>query len=436
METLDLDLGLIAAIVLVFGLVSARAARSLISAPMAFVAIGIVIGPEGFDLLGLEVDAAVLEVLAEVTLAVVLFTDATRIDLRVVRTDGTIPGRLLAIGLPLTVAAGLGAGLLILTDLSLWEAALLAAILAPTDAALGQAVVSDRAIPVRIRQALNVESGLNDGIAAPLVTVFLALAVVEIETGTAATWLRFAGEQIGYALLIGVATGLVGGWLIRTCTDRDWMTGTFRQLSTLALALMAFGFAGAVGGNGFIAAFTAGVAFGVVAREQCPHIGDFSEDEGQLLALLTFLFFGAALAGPALGEITWPILAYSLLSLTLVRAVPVALSQLDGGLRAETTGLLAWFGPRGLASIAFVLMVLEEAELPGGETIQLTVTCTVLLSVIAHGVSARPWARAYGRRMAEAEEREDMPEHQPTPEMRPRITHRLLPRGTGRSGDG
>lgn len=426
MEGLDLDLGLIAAIVLVFGLVSARAARSWITGPMAFVVVGILIGPAGLDVLGLKVDTAALEVLAEVTLAIVLFSDATRIDLRIVRSDGQIPGRLLAIGLPLTVAAGLGAGLLILTDLSLWEAGLLAAILAPTDAALGQAVINERAIPVRIRQANNAESGLNDGIAAPLVTVFLALAAVEIDRGNAGSWVRFAAEEIGYGVLIGVATGAIGAALIRYCTGRGWMTGTFRQLSALALALIAFGFAGAVGGNGFIAAFTGGVAFGLLARHECPHIEDFTEDEALLLTLLTFLFFGAALAGPALDDITWPILAYSLLSLTLVRAVPVALSQLRAGLRLETTAVLAWFGPRGLASIAFVLMVLEEAELPGGDTIRLTVTCTVLLSVFAHGISARPWARAYGRRMAEAEDHDDMPEHQGSPEMRPRITNRLL----------
>ena len=309
----------------------------------------------------------------------------------------------------------------------------MAAILAPTDAALGQAVVSDRSIPVRIRQALNVESGLNDGIAAPLVTLCLALAAVEIDSGDPGTWLRFAGEQIGYGLLVGVATGIAGGWLMRTCTARGWVTGTFRQLSTLAIALVAYGLAGAVGGNGFIAAFTAGVAFGFVARAECPQIEDFAEEEGQLLALLTFLFFGAALAGPALGDLSWQIVAYSVLSLTLVRGVPVALSLLGAGLRTETTALLAWFGPRGLASIAFVLTVLEEADLPGADTIRLTVTCTVLLSVFAHGISARPWARAYGRRMAAAAESDgSMPEHEPGIDLPPRVTHRTRPeRGEG-----
>ncbi len=419
------DLGLIALFVVAFGLVSGLAARSLISGAMAFVAFGMLIGPAGLDILGLELDNAILEVLAEVTLAVVLFTDATRIDLRVARTGAQLPGRLLGIGMPLTVLAGIGAGMVLLTDLSMWEMALLAALLAPTDAALGQAVVTDESIPVRIRQALNVESGLNDGIAAPLVTVFLAVAAVEIDSGDTGTWVQFAGQQIGYGLLIGVASGLAGGWLMRTRTELGWVTGTFRQLATLAVALTAFGLAGAAGGNGFVAAFTAGVAFGLVAREECPHIEDFTEDEGQLLALLTFLFFGATLAGPALGDITWEILAYSVLSLTLLRALPVALSLLGSGLRVETIGFLAWFGPRGLASIAFLVMVLEEAALPGGDTIRLTVTCTVVLSVFAHGISARPWARSYGRRMsAAAEHHDDMPETQPVPDIRPRLTHR------------
>lgn len=420
MESLDLDvdLALVALLVVGFGLVSARAARSLVSGPMAFVAFGILIGGEGLDLLGVEVDAAILEVLAEVTLALVLFTDATRMDLREARKDASLPGRLLGIGMPLTIVAGAGAGLLLLTDLRVWEAALLAAILAPTDAALGQAVVTDRSIPVRVRQSLNVESGLNDGIAAPVVTVCLALAAVEIDSGSAGTWVRFGLEQIGFGVLVGVASGALGGWLLRTCGARGWVTGTFRQLSTMALALVAYGFAGAVGGNGFIAAFTAGIAFGFVARDLTEEIEEFAEDEGQLLTLLTFLFFGASLAGPALGDITGRIVAYSLLSLTLVRAVPVALSQVGAGLRRETVALMAWFGPRGLASIAFVLMVLEEADLPGTETIRLTVTCTVVLSVVAHGVTAGPLARVYGRRMAAASEHdEEMPEHRPSPEL-------------------
>jgi len=329
--------------------------------------------------------------------------------------------------MPLTVAAGLGAGVALLPGLSVAEAALLAAILAPTDATLGQAVVSDPAVPVRVRQTLNVESGLNDGIASPLVTVFLAVAAAEIETGDPGTWTSFALEQIGYGLLIGAAAGLVGGRLIDYCASRNWMTGTFRQLSTLALALAAFGFAVAAGGNGFVAAFTAGVAFGVVAREHCPHIEDLSEDEGQLLALLTFLFFGLVVAGPLLDDIGWRVLAYAVLSLTLVRAVPVAVSLAGAKLRPATIALIGWFGPRGLASIAFALMVLEEADLAGGDTILLAVTCTVLLSVFAHGATALPATRAYARRFAavSARREEPMPEEMPATEFPLRVTHRL-----------
>lgn len=425
------DVGLIAAFVVVFGLVSRLAVGRSISGPMAFVGFGMLIGPAGLDLVDLDIDAAILEVLAEVALTVVLFTDATRIDVRELRRSADIPARLLAFGMPLTVVVGLAAGLVLLGDLAFWEAALLAAILAPTDAALGQAVVSDEAIPVRVRQALNVESGLNDGIAAPLVTIFLALAAFEIETGSAGMWARFALQQIGYGLLIGAATGAIGGWLIDYCSTRNWMTDTFRQLSTLALALAAFGFAVWVGGNGFVAAFIAGLAFGVVARDQCPNIENLSEDEGQLLALLTFLFFGVAVAGPLLDEIGWQVLLYAVLSLTLVRGLPVAVSLAGTKLRPETRGLIGWFGPRGLASIAFVLMILEEADLPGSRTILLTVTCTVLLSVLAHGVTAVPAARAYGRRMAtmSAASEEAMPEEMPTVEHPLRVTHRqrLLP---------
>lgn len=417
----NIDVAIVALLVIAFGLVSAPAERRSISAPMVFVIAGVLVGPSVGDVIQLEIDAEVLKLFAEITLVLVLFTDATRIDLRALRGQLQLPARLLGVGLPLTVGLGIGAGLLVLGDLQFGEAALLAAILAPTDAALGQAVVSDRRIPVRIRQALNVESGLNDGIVAPLVTIFLAVAAAEISTRTAGYWSTFVAKQLGFGLSVGVGIGIGAGLLIDRAARRGWMTGAFRQLATLVVPIAAFSLALAADGNGFVASFVSGLCFGFVARDQCPHIEDFAEDEGQLLALLTFLFFGVAVVGPALDELTLPIVLYALLSLTVVRMVPVALSLVGAGLQPPTVGLLGWFGPRGLASIAFVLQAIEEADLPGDTTIITTVAFTVLLSTVAHGLSAGPAAKWYGRSYDSMVATDpDVPESMPATEIRTR----------------
>ena len=242
------------------------------------------------------------------------------------RTQAELPTRLLGLGLPLTVLVGTGAAMLVFETLGVWEAALLAAILAPTDAALGQAVVANPRVPVRIRQALNVESGLNDGIMLPVITLFLALAAVNVDIETPGHWAGFVARQVGFGVLFGAVLGYGGGRLIRECAGRGWMDGAFRQLATLAVGVGAFALTEAAKGNGFVAAFVAGLAFGVAARDYCAGVYDFAEDQGQLLALLTFLFFGATLAGPVLDDLSWQIALYAVLSLTVVRIVPSAKS--------------------------------------------------------------------------------------------------------------
>jgi NhaP-type Na+/H+ or K+/H+ antiporter len=403
------DVALVAGFVFAYSLFSRRLADTVVTGPMVFVAAGILIGPEVLDLVDLDVEAELVQILAEVTLALVLFSDATRIQLGL-RHEVALPARLLGVGLPLTIGLGTVAALLLFGDLTFWEAALIGAILAPTDAALGQLVVSSDKIPVRVRQALNVESGLNDGIAAPVVTLFLALAAIQLDVETPGYWAVFTLEQIGFGILVGVGIGYFGGRLVDECAGRGWMEGAYRQLSTLAVAFVAWGFASAIDGNGFIAAFAAGLTFGVAARDHCRHVGDFTEDEGQLLTLLTFLLFGVAIAGPALTELTWQVALYAVLSLTVVRMVPTAIAMVGGGLKPETVLLLGWFGPRGLASIVFGLTVVE-ADLAGGSQLYLVVTWTVLASIVAHGVTARPATAWYARRYADrADEHEDMPE--------------------------
>jgi len=303
--------------------------------------------------------------------------------------------------MPLTIVLGAGAAAFLFDGLSVWEAALIGAILAPTDAALGGAVVTDDRVPFRIRQTLSTESGLNDGIVLPLVMLFLALAASTEGIESASYWGRFILEQIGFGVLFGALGGAAGGTLIDRAVRAGWMTPLFRQLGTLALAIAAFASAEWVGGNGFVAAFSAGLVFGQVARDQCPHVADFAEDEGHLLELVTFLLFGAILVGPAIADLTAPILVYAILSLTVIRMVPVALSLTGSGLPFGQVAFVAWFGPRGLASILFALVVLEEAELSRTPQILTVVTWTVLLSVVAHGLSATPWAAALGQQSAD-----------------------------------
>ena len=426
-------LAVLAAVVFAYGLFSAELARRWVSGPLVFTAVGLLIGPWGLDLIGGEFGEGGVELLAEATLVLILFADATRIDLRVLRTQTTLPVRLLGIGLPLTVLLGtVVAVLLFAGDISWWEAALIGAILAPTDAALGQAVVGNPRVPVRIRQALNVESGLNDGIMLPAVTILTALAAADAGVASSTPWARFVAEQIGFGVLIGVIVGGAGGAVLDYCVDRGWVDGIMRQLATLAVAVGAFGLAHELGGNGFVAAFIAGVAFGYVAHEHCESAADFTEDEGQLLALLTFLFFGALLLGPRIGELSWMVVLYAVLSLTVIRMVPVMLSVIGVGLERPTVGYLGWFGPRGLASILFGLFVVEEAELAGAELILDVMAATVLLSIIAHGQTAVPLADRYAdwfeSAMGHDDDAEAMPEAKAVDEMRPRQGARRSPK--------
>lgn len=388
-----------AALVVAYGVVSRRLESTLVTGPMAFVAAGLLLGDGGLGVLDLGIDEEGVRTLAEATLVLVLFVDAIQIRLPRLVHEAQLPARLLTVGLLGTVALGTIAALP-LFDLELWEAALLAAVLAPTDAALGQAVVTNRAVPVRIRETLSVESGLNDGIALPLVTLFLGLAAGQETVLSGPGIVSFVGMQLGVGALVGATVGFLGGTMIDRAADRGWIDGVFRQLSTFAVAVCAFALADVLGGNGFIAAFVAGLSFGQVARAHCPGASDFAEDEGQLLTMLMFLVFGASIAGPALMGASFQVVLYAVLSLTVVRLVPVALSLVGTGLSTPTLGFVAWFGPRGLASILFAVLILEEAAIAVEGQIVTIVSWTVLFSVFAHGMSARPAAEAYGKHVA------------------------------------
>jgi sodium/hydrogen antiporter len=383
-------------VVLAYALVSRRLERSVISAPLVFVAAGIAAGPDALDLVDLDATHGIAFHVAELALAILLFSDAARIDVRSLRGNANLPGRLLGIGMPLTIALGVAAGAALLTELEFWEAAIVAAVLAPTDAALGQAVQSNRLLPQRIRQGLNVESGLNDGLAVPFLALFIAIAANET-VPQARDWIAFAAEQIGLGTLIGAATGGMGAWLVERASGRELMTDAFEQLAVLALAVLAFVLADEAGGNGFIAAFVGGLAAGGIGKVCGERILVFTEEEGQLLSLAVFFIFGVAALG-FLDDANWRIVLYAGMSLTFVRMLPVALAVAGMRFRTSTIAFMGWFGPRGLASIILALVVAEEEpHLPALGTILATMTVTVLASVVLHGLSARPLAAAYAR---------------------------------------
>lgn len=413
----------LALFILGFGLVSKRIQKTPLTAPMAFVVFGLLVGPRGLDLFDLGMEAPAVRLLAELTLVLVLFTDAARIDLTRLRREHNIPVRLLGIGLPLTIVAGLLAGLALLSDLSVWEALVLAVILAPTDAALGQAVVSSPRVPVRIRQALNVESGLNDGIALPVLLGAVSLATMAEHATDPGYWVRFAALQVGLGPLVGAAVGYFGGRALSWAMRREWMSGSFERLAALGLALLAYAGAELVGGNGFIAAFAAGLTLGNTSRAVCSCLYEFAEAEGQLLTLLTFVVIGALMVGPALDILSPAVVLYAIASLTLVRLVPVALSLLGLRLERETLLFLGWFGPRGIASILYGLLILESAGLEHQDLLFAVTMLTVLLSVFLHGATAWPGVRWYGSWAERMRDEPDQPEMMPVSEMPVRLRH-------------
>jgi NhaP-type Na+/H+ or K+/H+ antiporter len=366
-----------------------------ITPAMVFVVAGLLVGPAVLGEIDLESSSGTVRTLAEATLALVLFCDASRIDLGPLRRELGVPLRLLGIGLPLTIALGALAAAAIFDQLSVEEAIILGVVLAPTDAALGQAVVTEPRVPGRIRQGLNVESGLNDGICVPLLFAAVAVADVasDVSEGRGAATLLL--EEIGFGIVGGAFGGAVVAGIVIHAGRRGLVATAWRQVIPAAGAALAYGTASGLGGSGFIAAFVAGITFRLGLARDPAHINELSEQVGNVLNGVTFLLFGAILLGPALGELSAELALYAVLSLTLIRMLPVAIAMAGSRARAPTLGFVAWFGPRGLASIVFAVIVVEESNLPHEGLIVLAIYLTVGLSVFAHGLTAVPLAGRY-----------------------------------------
>ncbi len=396
---LHLGFGLLALLVAAYSMVAVRLARWSISAAFAFLVIGAVIAGAGLGGFAEELPATdVLGVLAEITLALVLFAAASTIRLKRLELDSSVVGRMLAIGLPLTVAIGTALALGLFPGITFGLALLIGATLAPTDADLGHQVITDTSVPARVRRILNVESGLNDGIVAPLITVAIALAVYGDVGGVQPIW--EAVREVAVAALTGILIGGVGRWLLIRADLRKTASPSSRQLATLALALGAFFIAAGLDASGFIAAFAAGLAFGMGHKERVESAVSFTEAQGALLSIVVWLIFGLIVVHEHIVELSDPmVVVYALLSLTVVRMVPVALALVGSGFDRVSILFVGWFGPRGLASIVFVLLGIEALEHAGvpSDPLGPVVAWTVVLSVILHGFSATPLARWYGR---------------------------------------
>ncbi|EKP0295712.1 cation:proton antiporter [Aeromonas veronii] len=391
------NLAVIAAFLLVYSLIAGRFESKLVNGPLLFLLTGWLLGPGGLELLSLSIDSAGIKLLAELTLVIVLFNDAANTNWQVLLANRQLPIRLLLIGLPLTLLCGALFGHWLFPDLPLLEMAILSTILAPTDAALGKAVVSNPAVPAPVREGLNQESGLNDGICVPVLLLLLALiAPTEQHTGTATLAITLMLEEIGIGLLVAFVLTALTVRLLKISYLNGWQLPLWRQLTMPGLALLCFALAQTLGGSGFIAAFVGGLFIGHRLGEHKHAYMDSCEGYGDLLSVVIWMVFGATLM-PILPELLhWQYWLYATASLTLLRMVPVWLSLIGTGLKPELKLFIGWFGPRGLASIVFAVMVLQnEPSLIGQRPIIATVLCTIILSVILHGLTANPWVERF-----------------------------------------
>ena len=399
-----IELAVLALFVFCYSLVAGRVERAATSGPIVFVLAGLLMGPLGLAWFDGDVSNTELRVLADLTLALILFIDAANADLGVLKRQFRIPSRMLLFGLPGVIFLGTITAALLFDTLSLFEAAIVGTMLAATDAALGKGVITNKVVPTRIREGLNIESGLNDGLCVPILFVFIALAIGSSgEGGGSMLALKLVFQELGIGLAVGLGLTAVGTWALRWCHDKGWVTEIWKQVTVVALAIACFSVAQSLHGSGYIAAFTGGLLFGFKAKEATHGLVLASEGIGETLALTTWFVFGAAVIGQSVQFFTWEMLVYALLSLTVIRMLPVFLSLSAMGESTASKLFLGWFGPRGLASIVFAIIVLNEG-VPGGKFIAMVVVLTVFFSLVAHGISANPLAKLMGQKEGKKEE--------------------------------
>ena len=387
-------------ILFVVAIFSSLIGKLPISFQMIFIVAGMLIGwlVTGYVDVTKPPYSTLIFLIAEIALVLVLFSDASRVGLKAL--ENKLSTRLLTIGLPITIILGVIMATLLFPGIPWWVAGIIGAALAPTDAALGQIVVQNKNVPERMRSTIEIESGLNDGGSVPFLLVFVAIGLAAEAFKPSIYFIQVAFQQIGFGILVGLVVGLAGGWLVIKARDKEWLTSEYQRIAFLAMAILTFLIADGIGGSGFIAAFIGGLALGYIVKDAGKILIDFSETEGQLLNLGVFFLLGIVVL-PLLFNITWQILLYAILSLTVIRMLPVAISLIGTKLGKDTVLFIGWFGPRGLASIVLALLALEELKVFPGDTTFITVVfVTVLLSVFAHGLTASPLSNIYARRIS------------------------------------
>ena len=393
-----IELAIFALFVFCYSIVAGRLERTAISGPIVFVVSGLLMGPLVLGWFDGDVSRTELRVFADLTLAVILFIDAANADLAILKRQFRIPSRMLIFGLPGAIFLGTIIAVLLFDTLSLFEAGILGTMLAATDAALGKAVVTNKAVPTHVREGLNIESGLNDGLCVPILFVFIALALGSgTEGGSTMLALKLVIQELGIGLVVGLGLTAVGTWALKWCWNKGWVTEIWKQVTVVALAIACFTVAQSLHGSGYIAAFTGGLLFGFKAKEAKHRLVLAAEGTGETLAMMTWFIFGATVIGHSVQHFTWEMVVFALLSLTVIRMLPIFLSLSGTGESTASKLFLGWFGPRGLASIVFAIIVVNKG-VAGSKFVAMIVGLTVFLSLVAHGVSANPLAKLLGQR--------------------------------------
>ena len=392
------NLAILAGFAFIYSAIAGRIERSMVSGPIVFLLFGLICGPMGLGILNIESSDMEMRAIVDITLALILFIDASNADLKILKSHVKIPWRMLIVGMPGVILLGVVAGWYLFPDLAFFELCILATVLAATDAALGKGVITNKAVPSRIREGLNAESGLNDGLAVPILFVFIALATGanSDQDGTSMA-LGLVAQELGIGAAVGLGLTFVGAKLASWCYQQGWWSDIWKQVLVVALALACFATAQSLHGSGYIAAFVGGLLFGQLAGKDTHELVFAAEGIGEVLAMTTWVVFGSAVVGQAWAGMTWPIVIYSLLSLTVIRMLPMVVSLTGTGENLESKLFLSWFGPRGLASIVFIIIV-SSYDLPGESTMLHAVVCTITLCVLAHGFTANAWANGLGRR--------------------------------------
>jgi NhaP-type Na+/H+ or K+/H+ antiporter len=404
---------------LLIAAVSKRIEGTIITLPMLYTLFGLLIALIFSDIIELNFDNPAVEIIAELTLVLVLATDSSRIKLKNLRKYHDLPIRMLLLALPLTFILGTLVGAILFRQINIWLLAILAVTLAPIDPSLAESSVENRAVPARIRQALNIEAGVDDGVTLPFLFLFLSLAVSSEAGLGESTFIGSTVLHIAFGILVGSVMGYLGSRYIIWGKNSGWMSSQFQKIGWLALVLLTYGMAESLGGNGLIAAFIFGVISGnTIERVESESLHRYAEVENTSLMMLTFMFYGAVMLYPALQQINMTVVVYALLSLTVVRMLPVMISLIGTNLLLESKLYLGWFGPVGIASILYVYNILEAENLNGQDTVFTVVMVTIFLSVLVHGISAAPLANWYAKRIQQLQKKDlAQAETQYAPEM-------------------